>query len=585
MPSAAKIEKDAQIAQFLQIFDKAVELVESGKLKIRTNEGLGGMVSFKPREYQFQLFKRIRKLISEGKPARIIILKARQLGMSTAIAALYFALSIVREGNTTLVVAHEQKSADKIFAIYRRMFDYFPEEERPEAKSDSKRKLSFERLESEISVELATKNSAELGRSDMLFCAHFSEFARWMEQRENLQAALSAMPDRVGTIAIIETTANGWGDEFHKMWQQTEEEDGSGWTPFFLPWQRFPEYSMTMPNLKPSHEERVMQREYHLSDRQIAFRRYNIKHKCNGDVRLFDREFPTSPDHAFAATGELVFDGRGLDWIKTKFATDPKGRFDVGMDIRGEKFLIPNVDGFFRLYKDPDPSHSYVIGADPTHNQGAASDDAAAQVVDADSREVVASFSGPVGAHEFGDVLVGMARHYNNALLAIEINTNTVTVERCFNGLGYGNMYMYEVAGTIGSEPTWQMGFSTQTKSRNDIIHLGKRLIRERLVAIYDKPTLMEMLQFKEVQKGDKKKAMAPKGKQDNLVMALLIAFYVTDKRHNWLTGRNYGAAIEYPTITEDMRRAKIAPNERARLIEMDKRNKALASQFGVKNG
>ena len=184
-------------------FDAALALIDTGIFKIRAKAG--GMIPFKPTHVQTKLYKHIRVQMNNGKPVKIIILKARQRGFSTAIAVLFMALSITREAVVTLVVAHEKKSADKIFEIYRRSLHHLPEDKQPETKFDSMRQVVFKGSESQIGVEIAVQG--KLGRSDTVTYAHFSEFAWWDEQRETLQAALSAIPKVVGTIAIIETTA------------------------------------------------------------------------------------------------------------------------------------------------------------------------------------------------------------------------------------------------------------------------------------------------------------------------------------------------------------------------------------------
>ena len=585
-PTSAEQERRDAIKKALAEYDAALALIETGIFKIRAAGG--GMVTFVPKDFQRKLYKHIRSQMADGKQARIIILKGRQMGFSTAIAILFLALSIVREAVVTLVVAHEKKAADKIFSIYRRALHHLPEDKLPKTEYDSMRHVVFEDTEAEIAVEVAVQG--KLGRSDTVTYAHFSEYAWWKEQPETLQAALSAIPEVVGTIAIIETTANGWGDDFHGKWlgaeaswrvlTKTVQAEKSNWEPFFAPWFWEKAYRTRIPEgFELNTDEAAYLREFKLDRTQANWRRGKLVSDCGNDERLFDREFPGSPERAFAATGEAVFDPEALERQFTKFATEPEGTFDVGIAVNNEPFCVFRAEGFFRIYRRPEDGHEYIVVGDPTHNQGSNSDDAAAHVIDSVTREVVASLSGPVGAHEFGDVLVGMAKMYNGAYIIVESNIGKVTVERITRDLRYGNIHYYQKPGNLDSGPSWEMGFSTNVKTRGDMIHTSKRLIREDLVVIYDKPTLMELREFKEVEKGEKKKAMAPRGKQDNLVMALMIGFYVAAKRHSWLSGDNMAINVRVPVKFHQ----GFAP-AKDRKAEMLKklRKPALAGAFGT---
>lgn len=568
------------IAQRLKEFDAAVALIHTGIFKVRTLGG--GMVPFLPKPFQAKLYDRIRKQMARGLPVKIIILKARQMGFSTAIAVLFLALSIVRDAVVTLVTAHEKKSADKIFAIYRRAMHNLPEDKKPECEFDSMRHMVFENSESEIAVEIAVHGKT--GRSDTVTYAHFSEYAWWDEQPETLQAALSALPKVCGTIAIIETTANGWGDDFHQKWVDAEESwkesDGSDWEPLFMAWYQEKTYRLKIPeDYEQTPEETMFQQQHKLDRTQVNWRRHTIRSECGNDETLFDREFPTTPTHAFRSTGERVFDQKALEFLQDKFGCGPIGTFDVGVTLAGEPYREFNEKGFFRVYREPVAGHEYVIAADPTHNVGSNPDEAAAHVFDATTREQVAAFSGAIGADEFGDVLVGIAKLYNWAYLIIESNIGKATVKRVFDGWAYGNIHYYRPVGVVGSEPTFEMGFNTSPKTRADAIHVTKRLVKEKLIAIYDLPTYAELQQFKEVEKGEKKKAQAPKGKQDNLVMALCILCYVANDRWRWISLENYLKAIAKPI---EFKEPPITKRHVLERFAAKRRREAMAGVFGV---
>ena len=583
-PADVELSRKERTEIALGEFDKALAFIDAGHLKVRTRGG--GMVVFKPKWFQKKLYAHIRNQMAKGRPVKIAVLKSRQMGISTAIAMLFMALSITRQAVVTMVTAHEKKSADKIFEIYRRALRNLPEEVMPKTRFDSMRHTVFEGSETEIGVEIAVHG--KLGRSDTVTYAHYSEFAWWEEQRETLQAAMSAVPETVGTIQIIETTANGWGDPFHELWLHAEkawEENVEDWEPFFLPWFQEPEYHKPLPKeYEQSREENEIQTSYKLARTQVYWRRHKLATDCGNDESLFDREFPATPTHAFRTTGDSVFDQKGLEWQQIHHAEDPIGCFDVGVTLDGRPFRRLNAEGFCRIYREPIEGREYIIAADPTHNVGLNPDDAAAHVFDVQSREQVAAYSGPIGADEFGDVLTGLARLYNNAYVVVETNIGVATVSRMYQGWGYANIHWFKPFGAVDAETSWQMGYRTTPTTRADSIHVTKRLIVERLLLIRDRPTIAECQQFKEVKKGDKKKAQAPKGKQDNLVMALCILSYVANERYRWISLENYLDAIQ-PVRPVGPRYPSKTIRQVERELAKERRRKQWAGAFGVGSG
>ena len=50
-----------------------------------------------------------------GRPIRLIVLKARQLGISTVTAAVFFAWCFMHENVNAMIVAHENKVSSSLF--------------------------------------------------------------------------------------------------------------------------------------------------------------------------------------------------------------------------------------------------------------------------------------------------------------------------------------------------------------------------------------------------------------------------------------------------------------------------------------
>src|SRR5580658_1435689 len=87
-------------------------------LKIRVKEG-----GIKP-----LLLNRAQREYSRQCSKQNIVLKARQVGITTYIAARFFVQAITRPGMLAVQVAHSLESAESIFGIVRRFWEKLPEE-------------------------------------------------------------------------------------------------------------------------------------------------------------------------------------------------------------------------------------------------------------------------------------------------------------------------------------------------------------------------------------------------------------------------------------------------------------------------
>ena len=147
------------------------------------------------------------------------MLKARQLGVTTYVAARFFINCITREGTLSVQVAHDQRSAEEIFRIVHRLLDNLPEPLRRGALVTSRanvRQIVFPVLDSEYRVETAADPNA--GRGLTIHNLHCSEVARWPRDVSETLASLRAAVPPEGEI-FLESTPNGAGGTFYDEWQ------------------------------------------------------------------------------------------------------------------------------------------------------------------------------------------------------------------------------------------------------------------------------------------------------------------------------------------------------------------------------
>ena len=164
---------------------------------------------------------------------RNIVLKARQMGLTTWAAARFFLKTITRPGTLTLEVAHTREAAEEIFRIVHRFVDWLPEELRKGPLKTSRanvRQLTFPELDSQYRVVSAGERNA--GRGMTVQNLHCSELARWPgDPAETLAGLRAAMAP--GAELIVESTPDGVGGCFYDEWRKADE---LGMVRHFLPW-------------------------------------------------------------------------------------------------------------------------------------------------------------------------------------------------------------------------------------------------------------------------------------------------------------------------------------------------------------
>ena len=170
-----------------------------------------GLLKIRPKKGGIEVLCRLNRAqreYSQKCSKQNIVLKARQMGITTYVAARFFLQTITRPGTLTVQVAHSQESAEAIFNIVRRFWEKLPEGLRKGALVNSRsnvRQIVFPRLDSEYRVETADDNA---GRGMTIHNLHCSEVSRWPRERLETLASLRAAVVPEGEI-VLESTPNG----------------------------------------------------------------------------------------------------------------------------------------------------------------------------------------------------------------------------------------------------------------------------------------------------------------------------------------------------------------------------------------
>jgi len=332
---------------------------------------------------------------------RNIVLKARQMGLTTWAAARFFLKTITRPGTLTLEVAHTQEAAEEIFRIVYRFLDWLPVELSDGVLRTSRanaRQLVFPELDAQYRVVSAGDRNA--GRGLTVQNLHCSELARWPgDPAETLAGLRAAMAP--GAELILESTPDGVGGCFHEEWRKAEE---TGMVRHFFPWWMEPRYrAQSVDEKSLTDEERGLILRHGLDRKQIGYRR-----QIRADFRgLARQEYAEDEESCFRASGESVFE---LAAIEERLAKAPE---PVGRRRNGElEVWLPPVAG-----------KKYLVAVDPAGG-GSDGDYSAAEVLEMETGLQCAEFAGHVGGMELARMVTELATEYNRAWIVVERNNH-----------------------------------------------------------------------------------------------------------------------------------------------------------------
>lgn len=401
-PKQVKPVSKKLLTRFLRDF----ELYSGGCLKIRTKQAkIVPFVCNTPQQIVNRIWARQYKT---DKRIRMIVLKARQEGISTLVAGRFFRRMHLIPNQDALVVADETDRGKKIFSIYDRYYGYLPDEVKPMKRYSSKMtqlvldnpddddRASNPGLGCTITVE--TANDANAGRGGTTQMLHASEMAFWERPEPTWNSLMQAVPD-YGSEVVIESTANGVGNFFHQMWEAAVAGQSS-FVPVFLPWWIMPEYQIELSPEKRSEildtlddqelewltegiyfpgfpylfgdpdDETVPEEPVRLTLEQLAWRRMTIMDKLGNDERMFKQEYPATPTEAFLTSGNCFFDEDKLADYQD-FVRQPISRGNLVELPSGGIAVSKSTKGHLRIWLRPgekllaqDREPHYVIAAD-----------------------------------------------------------------------------------------------------------------------------------------------------------------------------------------------------------------------------
>lgn len=431
----------------------------------------------------FELYKFQEESIQDFQDNdRIIILKSRQLGISTTVAAYALWLILFHSDKNCLAVAIDQLTSKNLITKLHVMYAHLPSWLR--IKTTESNKLSI-RLANGSQIK-AVASTGTTGRSEALSLVIMDE-AAFIDNAEVLWASLQQTLS-TGGKAIILSTPNGTENFFHNTWTKAESGENKYKT-IRLPWQVHP-------------------------DRDQAWR-------DKQDAELGARLAAQECDCDFSTSGNTVIAPELLSYYRNTYIQEPTEK-------RG-------FDGNLWIWESPDYTKSYIVSADVARGDG--TDYSTFHVLDVETCKQVAEYKSQLTTKEFGNLLVAIATDYNDALLSIEnANVGWATIQQVLER-GYKNLYYSHRSDVLDTDKfllkgydvtnkaDMVAGFTTSTKTRPLMISKMELLLREREVVIRSKRMLDELAVFR----WKSGKAEAAPGYNDDLVLAYCQGLWVRE--------------------------------------------------------
>lgn len=298
-------------------------------LKIRTKAN--GIQPFLLNSVQLDLNNRIDNALRMQGRVRFVILKARQMGVSTFVNARFFHRTSFEPGTKSMVLTHLDSATKELFEMTRRYYDYCPDEFKPKASRDNTNELAFHSIDS--AMKTATAGSKNVGHGSTIQCLHWSEVSRSNNQAEMTTGVMQTVPSGDGSMIILESTANGIGEYFQETWEAAIRGENE-FTPIFYPWTAMAEYRQSAEGVEFSQEERDYQALYGIDDEQLAWRQSKMrqfKGSPEEKLALFKEQYPITPEEAFQSSENAFINGVSVREAR-KANIDPMGAIVCGVD-------------------------------------------------------------------------------------------------------------------------------------------------------------------------------------------------------------------------------------------------------------
>jgi hypothetical protein len=484
-------------------------------LKIRTKHSQ--IVPLRANYSQRQIERVITEERAAGHRPQLIILKSRQVGISTWAQALAFEDTFLNDHRDAFIIADKAEHTKLMIQINRRFLRNLPKLLRPESKDMKLENVHGLQFPWDSRIQVETEGDAHSMTANIL---HLTEFAYFKRPDDTLKEAMPAVPKDPSSLVLMESTANGQGNEFYDLFSEAVERKmrgvhrrEQGWRPIFIPWWKHEEYrtpSWFSPLDTTLAEERLMER-FKLHIDQIAWRRECVRDIFKGDEEEFETRFPTTWEDAFKKSGRPVFLPDQMDRL-LDLAPPRKNEgslwvvsnpCELDWNVAEKKPVIRfEIGGRLRLFRDYNERRTYRIGADPSEGDRK-SDPTPLELIDftgdwTGAKKGSIDQAGEWWGREPADVLAKHAAWlgmlYGHAEIVGEANNHGILFFATLDAMNYPAVYYRttheeDVSGGTTTKP----GIMSTNKQKHAAIGVYRQWLREEKGLISSPQLLTEM--------------------------------------------------------------------------------------------
>ncbi|XCQ27117.1 terminase family protein [Bacillus infantis] len=439
-----------------------------------------------------------------------IILKGRQIGFTTWSLA-YMLYSAIRKSDTSyIIMTHHNKVTQSLFRKLKKMYNSLPHDNPKYAHLFPKLEISnrdeiYMTNGSRIMVATAGGEDSISGNTFELI--HLSEMAKYPNeaQEEIIATSIPALAKNPNSKIIIESTAMGY-NYYQEMFIKAYRGKESVWKAHFYSWlaeayskqfkHSFDEAEewfklhnkgARMSSKDLEHEEKELHKKYKASFRQLMFRRYYIE---TNSLEKFQREFPTTPDEAFAESNKAIFDTKKII-ERLNNVLPPMSTKEVYEDLPSA--LQPYINKQLFIYHLPKKGMKQYAGVDVASGSGGDNDNSSMSVFNAEGQQMASFYANDIPVYEFANIVNNVGRFFNYAFICVERNSYGLPLlERLRKEYNYMNLLKQKVFDQKGRKKL-QLGFTTTSVTKPIIINDYKENFELGLINIECVQTLEEM--------------------------------------------------------------------------------------------
>ncbi len=299
------------------------------KALIIKNKETGALEPFVFNYAQEYLHSKIEAQLATKGWVRIIILKGRQQGMSTYTAARYYHKCTRNKGQAVFILSHEFQTTGKLFSMVDRFHQNCPDVLKPHTGTYNNKQIKFDHIDSEYTT--GTAGNEDVGRGGTLQLFHGSECGFWDNTDGIETGIMQSIADVPGTEIILESTANGMGNMFHRKCMSALRNEGD-YELVFIPWFWQREYRRVPPeDFHYDEQEYRLQKAFKLEPSQIYWRRKKIEEF--GSEWKFRQEYPMTVQDAFVTSGSSLINQDSIIEARKAKLIDPRAPLILGVDM------------------------------------------------------------------------------------------------------------------------------------------------------------------------------------------------------------------------------------------------------------